>query len=171
MRLLKKLRVTKLDQGGFTLIELLVVIGILAILLAITLIAINPSQHFQGARNAQRQSDVVAILDAIYEYEAANKGNLPANLTAVTSTPAEITNDLTTFPTGVDLCTDLVPTYIADLPLDPTIGSKTPTSSASACGATKYDTGYTIAKSASNRFTIAAPEGLTDGNTNISVTR
>jgi len=73
-------------QGGFTLIELLVVIGILAILLAITLLALNPTKHFQGARNAQRSSDVTAILDSIYEYEAAHSGSLPATVASVTTT-------------------------------------------------------------------------------------
>ena len=80
------------NQGGFTLIELLVVIGILAILLAITLIAINPNKHFEDARNAQRQSNVSSILDAIYEYESANNGNEPPSVASVTSAPAELGN-------------------------------------------------------------------------------
>jgi prepilin-type N-terminal cleavage/methylation domain-containing protein len=167
MRLLKKLRVTKLDQGGFTLIELLVVIGILAILLAITLIAINPSQHFQGARNAQRQSDVVAILDAIYEYEAANKGNLPASVNSLGSSATVIGEGGSG---DVNLCTDLAPTYIADLPTDPSSGTITGGATPCASGTTAYDTGYTIEKSASsNRITIAAPSA--EGGETISVTR
>ena len=48
-------------QTGFTLIELLVVIGILAVLLAIVLIAINPARQF-AQNNTQRASDVNAIL-------------------------------------------------------------------------------------------------------------
>ena len=80
-----KLPSIKTSQRGFTLIELLVVIGILAILLAITLIAINPNKHFQDTRNAQRSSDVVAILDAIYEYESSNSGSQPPAVTGVTS--------------------------------------------------------------------------------------
>ncbi len=73
-------------QRGFTLIELLVVIGILAILLAITLIAINPNKHFQDSRNTQRSSNVSEILNAIYEYESANNGSKPAAVTGLTLT-------------------------------------------------------------------------------------
>jgi len=158
---------TLADQGGFTLIELLVVIGILAILLAITLLALNPTQHFQGARNAQRSSDVAAILDGIYEYEAAHSGNLPPSVSSATATPTPIGSD--TVGGDIDTCPDIVPTYLADMPLDPnsTYGTKT---GATACAAGQnYETGYTIAKSvASNRFTIAAPHAE---NATISVTR
>src|SRR3954464_14304963 len=78
------------NQQGFTLIELLVVIGILAILLAITLIAINPNKHFQDTRNAKRSSDVAAILDSIYEYESSNNGSQPPALASVAASPLHI---------------------------------------------------------------------------------
>ncbi|MDQ5951176.1 MAG: hypothetical protein QG639_453, partial [Patescibacteria group bacterium] len=49
---MKKVLPTSLrSKHGFTLIELLVVIGILAVLLAITLVAINPARQFAQANN------------------------------------------------------------------------------------------------------------------------
>ena len=70
---------------GFTLIELLVVIGILAILLSIVLIAINPARQFGQANNTRRRSEVTQILNAIGAYAADNKGQLPAGIPATTA--------------------------------------------------------------------------------------
>ena len=152
----------KLKQKGFTLIELLVVIGILAILLAITLVALNPRQNFQQANDTQRKSDVNAILNAINQYAAANKGQLPA---AITTSSQVIGNGVG----QANLCATLVPTYMADLPQDPTTGTRTP---AGVCtGATSYNTGYSvIATSSANgsRVTVSATGEIT---TSISVTR
>src|SRR5258708_40088409 len=64
------------SQRGFTLIELLVVIGVLAVLLAIVLIAINPARQFSQANNTKRSSDVNAILNSVHEYAADNKGSM-----------------------------------------------------------------------------------------------
>lgn len=67
-------------QRGFTLIELLVVIGIIAVLFAVVLVAVNPARRFAESRNARRQADVRSILDATLGYIVDNKGNLPANM-------------------------------------------------------------------------------------------
>src|SRR6476661_5583076 len=151
-------------QAGFTLVEVLVVIGILAILLAITLVAINPGQHFQDSRNSQRSANVTAILDAIYEYESQHTGSVPPALVGLAAT-----KNLGTGATKIDLCADLVPAEIADLPMDPS--ATAPTGGPTPCDAatTAYDSGYTISPGASNRFTVAAPSA--EGGATISVTR
>jgi type IV pilus assembly protein PilA len=133
------------ERRGFTLIELLVVIGILAVLLAITLIAINPARQFSQANDTKRASDVNAILNAVDQYAADNKGALP---TAIGTTAGVISH------AGVDICAALVTKYLAALPVDPLTNGGTPVTD---CTDATYDTNYTIVKSAQdNRITVSA---------------
>jgi type IV pilus assembly protein PilA len=159
------------NQKGFTLIEILVVIGILAILLAIVLIAINPQQQFKQANDTQRRSDVNAILNAVSSYAAQNKGKLPtgAGTEAISLTDAQtMTSDLVAAD-EIDLCDALVPTYIADLPLDPTNGTESPAASICTDSGATYDTGYTIVQGAGSRITVSAPHA--EGTDPITVSR
>jgi len=153
------MKTLSLARKGFTLIELLVVIGILAILLAITLIAINPARQFSQANNTKRQSDVNAILNAVGQYAANNNGALPS---AITSTATVIGNG-----TGqIDICSALVTQYLAALPVDPLTNNGTPVTVCTG----SYDTNYTIVRSASDsRVTVAAPAA--ELSATISVTR
>jgi prepilin-type N-terminal cleavage/methylation domain-containing protein len=133
------------ERRGFTLIELLVVIGILAVLLAITLIAINPARQFSQANNTKRSSDVNAILNAVGQYMADNRGALPAGITTAVQ---NVSN------TGADVCAVLMTQYLAALPVDPLTNNGTPVTNCAAA----YDTGYTIIRSGvDNRLTVAAP--------------
>lgn len=142
---------------GFTLIELLVVIGILAVLLAITLIAINPAKQFSQANNTKRRSDVNAILNAIDQYAADNKGALP---TGITTTSQTINN------TAANICAALVTKYLAALPVDPLTGGG---AAVTDC-AVAYNTNYTVVQSAAdNRVTVSAPAA--ELSETISVTR
>ena len=61
-------------QRGFTLIEILVVIGIIAVLAAVVLVAINPARQFKLARDSQRVSNITAILNAVGQNIAENRG-------------------------------------------------------------------------------------------------
>jgi prepilin-type N-terminal cleavage/methylation domain-containing protein len=62
---MKSKNISTLPRKGFTLIELVVVIGILAVLLTIVLVAINPARQFKQANDTKRRSDVNAILNAV----------------------------------------------------------------------------------------------------------
>jgi type IV pilus assembly protein PilA len=146
---------------GFTLIELLVVIGILAILLAITLIAINPARQIGQANNTRRRSDVLQILNAIHQYVAENNGQLPASVTGLTVTTATAFSGAS-MPT---LCGDLMPNYIPALPVDPSLNLPNITD----CAVTTWDTGYEITRDEASRVTVSAP--ITDNSATIQVTR
>lgn len=116
----------KRNNKGFTLIELLVVIGILAVLLAIVLIAINPARQFAQANDTKRRSDLNAILNAVHQYGADKRGNLAALNIQVW--PQYVSNSTDTWHTdtygaSLGLCEALVPTYIAALPTDPKWGT------------------------------------------------
>lgn len=149
------------NKKGFTLIELLVVIGILAILLAITLIAINPARQFGQANNTKRRSDILQILNAVHQYVAENQGQLPAEISGLTAGTATAFSD-TVFP---NLCGQLVTNYLPALPTDPSLN----TSNITDCTGTWGDTGYQISRDAANRITVIAP--TTDNAATISVTR
>lgn len=85
----------------------------------------------------------------------------------ITTTAKTITS--TAGATNVDLCAALVPKYIADLPVDPTAGTKSPTASVCTDNGATYSAGYTVVKSATNnRITVAATPEIA---TTISVTR
>lgn len=146
------------SKKGFTLIELLVVIAILSILLVIVLVAINPARQTRDARNSKRRADVLTVLNAVNQYFVDN-GAFP------TGTPASGAgaDDISSAGVGLTFCNDLVPTFVAALPVDPSSGDTT------GCTA-GYDTVYTIERTTGDRITISAP-GTEGGIATISATR
>ncbi len=157
------------NQKGFTLIEILVVIGIIAILSAVVLIAINPARQFAQARNNQRLSNVNAILNAIGQRMADNKGIFDGAVNATQTCPR-----IDTGAGGITVDTDyaiwsgaggsgnwlnlscLVTTYIPSFPKDP----KAPATN---------DTGYVLRVDTGGRVTIKAP--LAELNETIQIMR
>lgn len=146
-------------QKGFTLIELLVVIGILAILMGIVLVAINPSRQFAQANDTKRRNDVSQILSAIHQYAADHSGTLPAGIPIVPAAALDIAST-----TSANLCSSLMPTYISALPQDPNANSGAGITS---CGS--YDSNYQVQQDANGRITVSAPQ--TQIGSVITVTR
>lgn len=102
-----------MHNGGFTLIELLIVIGIIAILAAAVIIAINPGQQFAAARNSTRNAHLSSLETAIYS-EYVYEGEYPDD---ITDELQEICNTNLDDPD----CTDMVDLGDTDLtiPVDP----------------------------------------------------
>lgn len=141
---------------GFTLVELIVVIGIIGILFAVILIAVDPARRFAEARNAVRRQDVRDINEAVLEFMTDNRGNFPTGLDTV----AASYQVLGTATTGCDtacaqipatnvgsaclsLNSDLVETYLAEVPRDPSNG-------------TAANTRYAVDRTSSNRIDVVA---------------
>ena len=121
------------------MIEILVVIGIIALLAAVVIIAINPARQFAQARDSQRSSNVNAILNAYGQNLADNKGI--STCAGVPVAPA-IAKNIGTDVGLVDLDACLVPTYLPAMVFDPQGGSAA-------------DTKYTILEEG-GRITVAA---------------
>lgn len=159
------------DRGalakGFTLIELLLVSGILVILLAITLVALNPARQFAQSNNVKRTNDVNTISNAIHQYAADSGGVLDGLGIVVDNVPHSISN---TGAVGeADVCAALVPQYIAALPVDPQVDDGEAIAESGCTGA--YETGYEVsASTANNTITVIAPSTELLGAP-ISVTR
>jgi len=154
-------------RRGFTLLELLIVIAIIAILAVVVFVALDPLTRFRDARDAQRWSDVAAVLDAVKLDQVDNGG---AYIAAVSGLTAANYYTLGTCANGGDAgctaqvtqaaCADLsgiaTEGYIPSIPLDPSTG-------------TAALTDYYIMRAANGTVTIGACDP--EGGSAISVSR
>lgn len=143
------------NKKGFTLLEILLVVAAIAILAGIVIVAINPGKQLGDTRNAQRQSNVNTILNAVYQYAVDNNGSLP---TGITTTQTEICKTGGTCAGLVDLgVLTADEKYLTAMPNDPN----------GVCNANGVC--YEIKKSANGRITVVAPDA--EQGVTISVTR
>ena len=66
------------NKKGFTLIELLIVIAILAVLMSVIIITINPAEMLRKSRDSRRVSDLDALRTALNLYLSENLNGFPS---------------------------------------------------------------------------------------------
>ena len=140
-------------QKGFTLLEILLVVAAIAILAGIVIVALNPGKQLGDTRNSQRSVDVNTIINAVYQYSIDNNGNFPSALDGVSGTSQVLGTDgsgcdstctaVTTVAACADFSSDLVPTYVVGIVIDPTTG-------------TTSNSDYYINKLGNGRLTVGA---------------
>ena len=121
-------------KKGFTLIELLIVIGIMAILVTVVVLVLNPAELLAQARDSQRMSDLGSLKNAIALYlatadspavGATSKGTVSTACwfgTTCTTTCSGISTSTAVDSTGwvnVDLTGTAGGSPLSALPLDP----------------------------------------------------
>lgn len=134
-------------KKGFTLIEILIVIALIAVLAGIVIVALNPARQFASARNTQRSSNVNAILNAIGQNMADNRGVF----TCASGVIPAVATVMRSSAGGYNIYPCIVPTYIAQIVFDPSAAGAHFTS------ASDYDTAYTVLQDVNGRVTVAAP--------------
>lgn len=98
------------------------------------------------ANNTQRRSDVNAIVNSLHQYAADNGGTFPS----VLGTEKKMISSQ-----GYDICSVLVPYYLAALPTDPLSASEGEYIVESSCGS--YETDYFIRLTGNNKVEVSAP--------------
>jgi len=108
-------------------VELLLVVAIIGLLMFVVILAINPRRQLTLARNAQRQSNLQAILNAVYQYTIDN-GGLPSTIpTGIANakqicqfTVVDVATCVAAPINGINLRL-LSGSYLTAMPVDPTV--------------------------------------------------
>ena len=157
----------KTGERGFTLLELAVVIIFFAAMLTLSLFFLRPADYTIVRNESKRRTQVAQIVQAIQKYKADHDGQLPPGVS--TSLKAISSGD-----DHFDLCKYVVPTYLYDLPFDPSIGVKVNGNSGTRerCNAlnVKYATGFTIQQKKDGSIVVAAPASKVDSGNTVELT-
>lgn len=133
---------------------ILIILVIIVIVVASIVIIAKPNiNKIAMANNEQRQADVDAILNAVYQFSLEQDGTLPVAIDNITSGYQVIgtaSNGCDKNCTAVDtesacanLSSELTPAYITAIPFDPVSGGS-------------ENTGYYINRDSNNKITVGA---------------
>ena len=127
---------------------------------SVVIVALNPARQFAQARNTQRSANVNAILNAIGQNMADNRGVWNCAAGALPNSPTNMAAS-----GGYNIGGCLVTTYLPSMPFDPSASGAGWTSTST------YNTGYSVSQvgGSTGRVTVTAPSAEL-GQT-ISVTR
>jgi type II secretory pathway pseudopilin PulG len=108
------------NQKGISVIELILVLAVMGVLVALFIVARNPSTQAAINRNQQREFDIIQIAQAVHQYKIHHKNNYPK-----TNEGEKIVDcsesDLTV---GSSLTEALVPDYLTEVSKDPKTDSQ-----------------------------------------------
>jgi prepilin-type N-terminal cleavage/methylation domain-containing protein len=144
------------DARGFTIPELLVVIAVFGVLLGIGTLLLRPVSYANQNNDAERRLGLAILAQSLQDYRKVNS-NWPAEIPS-TDTPMGSQSG------GYNICPELVPAFLKDLPYDPQVGlaytgdEADPTPSVEACTVkdVKYSTGYSIREDAHAAVTVSS---------------
>ena len=133
------------NRQGFTLIELLVVIGIIGILSALVILAINPAEMQRKGRDATRMSDLTNLRKAIELALANGTVSLRGSTTVYFSADSSATRDTDTSANYIGLQVDKFLPILPDDPMHIPLDSAQVTVAGSALPVTKDNMRYFFA--------------------------
>lgn len=135
-------------QQGYTLIELIIASALVVITAGVALVWLNPAQQFASARNTRRSAEINAIINAVGQNIADNRGVFMCAAGTIPTVAIKMASGVGNY----NIAPCLAPAYLPTLPYDPTAAG------AHYASANDYDTAYTIiASSTTGIITIQAP--------------
>jgi type IV pilus assembly protein PilA len=141
---------SRISRKGFTLVELLLVISILAIVTAVTIVAVNPGKQLAKSRDTQRSADVYSILSSIHQYSVDHDGAFPP---AIVEDEREICRQDSPDCVGLFDLSELTENqeYLLEIPQDP----RCPDELMLYCS--ENGSGYLLEMNSFGKITISAP--------------
>ncbi len=141
-------------------------IAVSCLLLVGSVLLLRPETYAAERRNSQRWVGISELVDALDRYQAVH-GHMPARITAKPQVISSLHGAL-------DLCRDLVPEIVDNLPFDPSVGAEAvtdPNIQVENCAtpSVMYSTGYSVSLSKTGQLTVSANSA--EHGEKISITR